>query len=497
MSTIIGIDLGTTNYCVATIKDGKPIIIPNAEGAYITPSVISFSATGDIKIGESAKRQAVTNPQNTISSIKQFMGESYSNIKSKCGQKPYNITSKSENDIPIVEINNRFYSPQEISAMFLQKAKKDTEAFLGESVQEVVITVPAYFNAKQRRATKEAGEMAGWKVRRIISEPTAAALAYGLGKGCHKEENIAVFHMGGGTFDISILELGNDVLEVKSTNGNTHLGGDDFDEVIVNWLIEDFQKTNGIDLLEDPTALQRIKEAAETAKIELSSSQETNINLPYITCINGIFKHIEAKLTREKFEELCSNLIQSIIEPCDKAMNEAGIDYIHKVILVGGATRIPAVQKKVEEVFGIKPSKCVNPDEAVAIGAAIQGSAITGEVKNLLLLDVVSLSLGIEIENGVMAKIIKANTTIPIQHTEIFTTTKDNQTSIEIHVLQGESKKTNQNLSLGRFTLDGLPPAPKGVPQIEVTFDVDHNGLLSVSACDIKTRKTQKMSFRY
>ncbi|HDO26820.1 MAG TPA: molecular chaperone DnaK [Bacteroidetes bacterium] len=493
MSKIIGIDLGTTNSCVAVMEGSEPVVIPNSEGHRTTPSIIAFTENGERKVGEPAKRQAITNPTKTIYSIKRLMGNSFSEVGKEISRVPYQVV-KGDNNTPRVKIDDRLYTPQEISAMVLQKMKKTAEDYLGTTVSEAVITVPAYFNDSQRQATKEAGEIAGLKVRRIINEPTAASLAYGLDK---KKEDIkvAVFDLGGGTFDISILELGEGVFEVKSTNGNTHLGGDDFDEKIINWLADEFKKDEGLDLRKDPMALQRLKEAAEKAKIELSSSTETEINLPYIMPVDGVPKHLVRKLTRAKFEQLTDNLIHATIDPCKTALKDSGLTAsdINEVILVGGSTRIPAIQKVVKDFFGREPSKGVNPDEVVAIGAAIQGGVLTGEVKDVLLLDVTPLSLGIETLGGVLTKLIDANTTIPTKKSEVFSTASDNQPSVEIHVLQGERPMANQNKSIGRFHLDGIPPAMRGVPQIEVTFDIDSNGILNVSAKDKATGKSQSI----
>jgi molecular chaperone DnaK len=494
MGKIIGIDLGTTNSCVAVMEGNEPTVIINSEGKRTTPSVVAFTENGERKVGDPAKRQAITNPTRTIYSIKRFMGEPYDKVTTEIGRVTYKV-EKGENNTTRINIDGRLYTPQEISAMILQKMKKTAEDYLGQEVTEAVITVPAYFSDSQRQATKEAGEIAGLKVRRIINEPTAAALAYGLDK-THKDMKVAVFDLGGGTFDISILELGDGVFEVKSTNGDTHLGGDDFDQKIIDWLAEEFMNENsGIDLRKDPMALQRLKEAAEKAKIELSSQTTTEINLPYIMPVDGIPKHLVKTLTRAKFEQLCDSLIQRTVEPCRKALSGANLkpSDIDEVILVGGSTRIPAVQQLVEKFFGKTPSKGVNPDEVVAVGAAIQGGVLAGDVKDVLLLDVTPLSLGIETYGSVMTKLIDANTTIPTRKSEIFSTASDNQPSVEIHVLQGERPMAKDNKTIGRFHLDGIAPAPRGVPQIEVTFDIDANGILNVSAKDKGTGKEQKI----
>ena len=493
MGKIIGIDLGTTNSCVSVMEGNEPVVIPNSEGKRTTPSIVAFVEGGERKVGDPAKRQAITNPTKTIYSIKRFMGETYDKTIREVERVPYKVV-RGDNNTPRVAIDDRKYTPQEISAITLQKMKKTAEDYLGQEVTEAVITVPAYFNDAQRQATKEAGEIAGLKVRRIINEPTAAALAYGLDKKT-QDLKVAVFDLGGGTFDISILELGDGVFEVKSTDGDTHLGGDDFDQVIIDWLVAEFKSAEGADLSKDPMALQRLKEAAEKAKIELSSSANTEINLPYIMPVDGVPKHLVKSLSRAKFEQLADSLIQATMAPCKTALKNAGISAseIDEVILVGGSTRIPAIQEKVEQFFGKKPSKGVNPDEVVAVGAAIQGGVLTGEVKDVLLLDVTPLSLGIETMGGVMTRLIESNTTIPSKKTETFTTAADNQPSVEIHVLQGERPMARDNKTIGRFHLDGLPPAQRGVPQIEVTFDIDANGILHVSAKDKGTGKEQSI----
>ncbi|MFQ5823810.1 MAG: molecular chaperone DnaK [bacterium] len=492
MSKIIGIDLGTTNSCVSVMEGGEPVVIPNAEGSRTTPSMVAFSKNGERLVGQVAKRQAITNPENTIYSIKRFMGRRYGEVGTEIEEVPYKVV-KGNNDVAKVKIENKDYSPQEISAMILQKMKQTAEDYLGQKVTTAVITVPAYFNDSQRQATKEAGEVAGLEVKRIINEPTAASLAYGLDK--KKDEKIAVYDLGGGTFDISILEIGDGVFEVKATNGDTHLGGDDFDQRVIDWIVEEFKKQEGVDLSKDPMALQRLKEASEKAKCEISTVAQTDINLPFITATDTGPKHLNLTLTRAKFEQLCDDLFQRAIEPCKIALKDAGLtaNDIDEIVLVGGSTRMPKIQQIVKELFGKEPHKGVNPDEVVAVGAAIQGGVLSGDVKDVLLLDVTPLTLGIETLGGVTTKLIEKNTTIPTRKSEIFSTAADSQTSVEIHVLQGEREMAVDNRTLGRFILDGIPPAPRGIPQIEVTFDIDANGILNVSAKDKATGKEQSI----
>ncbi len=492
MGKIIGIDLGTTNSCVAVFEGNEPVVITNDEGKRTTPSIIGFDGD-ERKVGDPAKRQAITNPQRTVSSIKRFMGETWDQVQSEVANVPYKVI-KGENNTPRVDIDGRLYTPQELSAMILQKMKKTAEDYLGQEVSNAVITVPAYFSDSQRQATKEAGQIAGLNVKRIVNEPTAAALAYGLDK-VHKDMKIAVFDLGGGTFDISILEFGGGVFEVLSTNGDTHLGGDDFDQVVINWLVEEFKKDEGADLTKDPMAMQRLKEAAEKAKIELSSTTSTDINLPYIMPVDGVPKHLVKKISRAKFESLAHDIIQRCLAPCQKAMSDAGLKNsdIDEVLLVGGSTRIPAIQKLVEDFFGQAPSKGVNPDEVVALGAAVQGAVLSDDIEGVVLLDVTPLSMGIETLGGVMTKLIEANTTIPARKTETFSTAADNQTEVTIHVLQGERPMANQNKSIGQFNLTGISPAPRGIPQVEVSFDIDANGILKVSAKDKATGKEQSI----